>query len=153
MQLHVPLAQDFSYVCVCVAHASIATRLFRSFGVEPVVVVVALWRCCCRALFRGFSGMFRVSFDASGHLWAALWDPLGSRERLLGPIGFALGGPWASLGAPWVLGVACGVEGALGGGLGWGSWGAQGFPEGSLGILGEALGRILGDFGGASGRP
>ena len=89
-----------SYVLFCCSLAGVVVLVVVVVVVAVVVVVVAFWRCCCRSLFRGFSGMLLVSLDASGHLWAALWGPLGSRVRLLGSIGLAVGGPWASMGAP-----------------------------------------------------
>ena len=103
--------------------------------------------------FRGFSGMLLISFDASEHFWAALWDPLGSRVRLLESIGLALGGPCVSLGAPWgsLSGVRnrSGSWGGLGGGLG-APRAPPKAPGASLGGLGGALWKTL---GGAPGRP
>ncbi len=85
--------------------------------------VVSLY--CCRALFRGFSGLLLVYFDVSGHPWASICGPLGCRIGpwgLLSGLRVVLGDRWGLLGTPW---VACGGQ--------WCSWGCPGEPWGAPG--------------------
>ena len=60
--------------------------------VVVVVEVVAFWRCCCRALYRGFSGMLRYLSMPLGNFGRRLGS-LGVSGETFGIYGLALGGP------------------------------------------------------------
>ena len=69
--------------------------LWLSLWLSPFGVVV-VWL---------FFGLLPVSVDVSGHPWASLWGPLGSRvgpRGLLARLGMVLGRPWRLNGAPWL---------------------------------------------------